>query len=69
MLGPGPALDEMTLTMSGNLSLCLDAIKPEGEVLPLYGWIKHMIAMVSTDAMYGPMNPFRLNPKIEKAFW
>ena len=68
-LSPGPALDEMNLAMSRNVLSVLDALNPDGEILNLYGWIKHTVSMVSTDAMYGPMNPFRLNPKVEQAFW
>jgi hypothetical protein len=35
----------------------------------LFSWIRHTICLASTDAMYGPSNPFRVDPQLENAFW
>ncbi|KAF9699632.1 hypothetical protein EKO04_002456 [Ascochyta lentis] len=35
----------------------------------LYSWIRHTICLASTDALYGPCNPFRVDPELEDAFW
>ena len=36
--------------------------------LDLYSWVHHTITLASTDAVYGPANPFQ-DPKVEKGFW
>lgn len=34
-----------------------------------YKWIRRTVCLASTDALYGPYNPFRLNSELESAFW
>jgi hypothetical protein len=35
----------------------------------LYSWIRRTVCLASTDAFYGPHNPFRVDPKLENSFW
>lgn len=35
----------------------------------LYAWVKHVVTICSTTAVYGKSNPFSLQPELEDAFW
>ena len=34
----------------------------------LYSWVQHVSTIFSTNAMWGPENPFK-DPQVEKGFW
>lgn len=34
-----------------------------------FSWIRHTVCLASTDVIYGPSNPFRVDPQLENAFW
>lgn len=36
--------------------------------IDLWKWLQHEVTMITTDSVYGPMNPYR-QPGIEAAFW
>jgi hypothetical protein len=40
----------------------------QGERIDLYAWCTHAITAASTDASYGPLNPYK-DRDIENAFW
>ncbi|KAL9622344.1 MAG: hypothetical protein Q9160_003355 [Pyrenula sp. 1 TL-2023] len=70
-LAPGPGLDAMTRIMVSNVAMSmerLDETVTEGGSLQLRSWLRHEITLASSNAVYGPMNPF-LNKEVEDAFW
>lgn len=67
----GENLDEMNRNMIGKLEVFLDelqAIATKAEAIDLHDWCKHAITVASTDSVYGPLNPYRVEG-IEDAFW
>jgi hypothetical protein len=66
MLGEG--LNEMNARMIGYMKVAIDSLDQQSGPIALHSWLKHAITIASTDAMYGPRNPYR-DPKVEKAFW
>ena len=68
-LAPGEALERMTNAMLLEASLCLQALENEN-VIDLFAWIRHMVTLCSTRAIYGSENPFnRDQGRLIKAFW
>ncbi|MCJ1419943.1 hypothetical protein MMC32_006299 [Xylographa parallela] len=68
-LTPGAILDGMNEKMLANVSAMLDGLDCEGGmVVNLFAWARHTITRASTDAFFGPLNPFK-PPEIEEAFW
>ncbi|MCJ1294630.1 hypothetical protein MMC34_006188 [Xylographa carneopallida] len=68
-LTPGAILDEMNEKMLTNVSAMLDGLDcREGMVTNLFEWARHTITRASTNAFFGPLNPFQA-PEIEEAFW
>lgn len=41
---------------------------PSGGRVDLHYWLRHLICRASTDAVWGPKNPFQ-DPKFEDGFW
>lgn len=75
-LAPGPNLDAMNVAMLENVAVALGELDAElgaagegGRVLDLYGWVRHVISLASTDAIYGAENPFRRDRRVEDGFW
>lgn len=66
-LAPGRGLDAMNRVMAGKISASMDTLEHE-KTVPLFGFVKHEIAMASTDAVYGPKNPFK-DLNVEHRFW
>lgn len=52
--------------MIKNLNFSIDALQSERNSIDLYFWCRHAIAVASTDALYGPLNPYK-DPAIESA--
>ena len=67
-LMPGPDLDAMNRMMIENLGTVLDAFQ-DGREVDLYKWSRSTITLASTDAAFGPGNPFRTTPSLEDDFW
>jgi hypothetical protein len=65
MLKPGPCLDQMVGVM---LQTASEALKDITEV-DLFDWTRRTVCLASTDAVYGPENPFRDDPTLEPTFW
>lgn len=70
-LAPGKALEDMTLAMVREVSVCLDALDHRGsdDEIDFFAWTRKTVTMCSTKAIYGPENPFSKYPELEKAFW
>ncbi|KAF2115747.1 cytochrome P450 [Lophiotrema nucula] len=66
-LAPGPALDAMNRVMAEKISGSMDRLEGE-KTVQLLEFVKHEIAMASTDSVYGRKNPFK-DPAIEERFW
>ena len=67
-LSPGPDVDKLNLRMLSSLQSLLNEAKDSQEPRNLLSWIQHVITQASTDAIYGPANPFA-DQKTEDAFW
>jgi hypothetical protein len=64
----GEGLNEMNSRMIGYMKVSIDELHEQRGPLALRSWVQHAITIASTDAMYGPRNPYR-EPEVEKAFW
>lgn len=70
-LAPGPDLDQITRDM---LSECADSLKSRDKSnvespIPLYGFLRTLVTLSSTTAIYGPSNPFAKDASLEDSFW
>ena len=70
-LAPGPTLDWMNETMLRKLLPFVDELEQRGDTteIDLYSWIRRAFAVSSTEAVYGPKNPFNHIAGLEEAFW
>ncbi|KAF2967250.1 hypothetical protein GQX73_g6348 [Xylaria multiplex] len=66
-LCPGKFLDEMNFISSERVRSSIDGIRP-GTNIKLGEWLRHHVTLATTDAVYGPHNPFR-EKEVENAFW
>ncbi|KAJ5115091.1 cytochrome P450 [Penicillium alfredii] len=63
----GTALDRMNERMVELLPPFVDELG-DAPTLDLYSWCQHAITVASTDATYGPLNPYK-DKVVEDAFW
>ena len=71
ILAPGPDLDKMNRAMIENIVNFmpqLDRAAGLANTLMLSHWLRHQVTIATTNAIYGPSNPF-LDLKVKKAFW
>ncbi|KAH8600689.1 cytochrome P450 [Bisporella sp. PMI_857] len=68
-LSPGANLDAMNRAAIQNVAEIVErlASRPTKHV-KLFEWAVHELSIATTDAVYGPMNPFK-DPAVEAAFW
>ncbi|KAI1272017.1 cytochrome P450 [Xylaria sp. FL0933] len=66
-LSPGKFLNEMNMVSAGSVLHSINDIRP-GINIKLDEWLTHEVTLATTDAVYGPYNPFRVK-EIEDAFW
>jgi hypothetical protein len=67
-LAPGPGLDAMNRRSVESLVASLDGRrKARSSVVSLFDWVQHEMIMATTDAEFGPGNPFR-EPEFERAW-
>lgn len=67
-LAPGPGLDSMCRKAVQGLTTSFDDIRQRGPaVVKLFKWVQHELVLATTDAEFGPGNPFR-DPAFEKAW-
>lgn len=67
-LSPGPDVAELNHRMLSSLQTLMDEPQDSPKPRCFLSWIQHVITRASTDAIYGPANPFA-DPKTEDAFW
>ena len=69
-LGSNSSLESMSRDMFGSIAAALQELDyHDGTVVDLSSWIKHAISIASTNAVYGPMNPFVTTSQVYTAFW
>ena len=71
-LAPGPQLDLMVQSMLSTLLPFLDELAGAGEgttTTDLYAWVRRAFTLAGIESLYGSENPFRLEPRLEDAFW
>ena len=67
-LAPGSDLEDMTEVMLHEVSRCLESLV-DGVEVDLFAWMKHTVTICSTRTIYGPSNPFNINPSFVGLFW
>lgn len=67
---PGEGVNWMIRVAAQTIVKRLDAIKCTNKTqsLNLWHWVRHEITIITTESVYGPLNPYR-DPEIESAFW
>ncbi|KAL8997833.1 MAG: hypothetical protein Q9169_003006 [Polycauliona sp. 2 TL-2023] len=70
-LSPGPSLEKMErAALTGIVGYLNElASEPNGVVVDLFAWLRTMMTISSTGALYGPQNPFSKRPELEQALW
>ncbi|KAL8717337.1 MAG: hypothetical protein Q9225_005412 [Loekoesia sp. 1 TL-2023] len=70
-LAPSESLDWMTRTMLTKMMEYVDPLgaSKDGTETNLYKWIRTAFTVSSTEAVYGPKNPFNHQPELEDVFW
>ena len=67
-LAPGEGLDLMNRTMIENVTNTMNQLTSPMPKIHLHSWLRHELAYATTEAVYGPENPFR-DPTVEQSFW
>jgi len=70
-LSPGARFDEMNRQMLQNVAAALDGLKPsptQPAKIDLVKWFRLNIVTATTNAVYGPQNPFK-DQSVVDAFW
>ncbi|KAK8043983.1 hypothetical protein PG993_004007 [Apiospora rasikravindrae] len=67
-LAPGPSLDAMNTAAIGSFADVIDSLAIRGpRQILLLPWVRSQIFLGTTDAIYGPHNPFR-DPSVAEAW-
>ncbi|KAI0902951.1 hypothetical protein F4823DRAFT_637155 [Ustulina deusta] len=66
-LNPGDLLNKMRMVSAQCVRDSVNNIQP-GATIKLDEWVRHHVTLATTDAIYGPYNPFR-EKEVETAFW
>jgi hypothetical protein len=69
-LVPGPNLDEMNRAMIQNVAASLDELMTTGKPVKkcLARWLRDTITIATTNAVYGPQNPYK-DQSVQDGFW
>ncbi|CAO2657099.1 Nn.00g059020.m01.CDS01 [Neocucurbitaria sp. VM-36] len=68
-VSPGSGLDAMNRKSVQNVASILAKLSSQApRTIKLFEWVKKEITLATTDAVYGPNNPFA-DPKIQDAYW
>jgi hypothetical protein len=64
---PGPSLDAINTIAIRTFANTMDQLVAEGpQQVSFFLWVRSQILIATTDAVYGPHNPFR-DPSVEEA--
>ncbi|KAI0429954.1 cytochrome P450 [Xylaria sp. FL1042] len=66
-LSPGKLLNEMNMVSASSVLNSINDIRP-GTNIKLDEWLRHQVTLATTDAVYGPYNPFQVK-EVEDSFW
>ncbi|KAJ2999262.1 hypothetical protein NUW58_g57 [Xylaria curta] len=66
-LNPGGLLNEMNIVSADRVREAINDIR-SGTKIKLDEWLRHQVTLATTDAVYGPHNPFQ-DKKVQNAFW
>ncbi|EXJ54712.1 hypothetical protein A1O7_10053 [Cladophialophora yegresii CBS 114405] len=72
VLGRGESLKELTRLQMALFSDMLNEVAIRGDdsvEIGLFEWIKSIFAFANAKALYGPENPFAVDPSLVDAFW
>ncbi|KAH0832633.1 cytochrome P450 [Fonsecaea pedrosoi] len=71
VLGRGESLKDLTRSQMSIFSEMLNEVAVGGDRLEtdLFGWIKSTFAFANAKSIYGPENPFALDPSLVDSFW
>ena len=69
-LAPGPNLDGLSQSMLANYAIFLRAHNDslQSHSFGLQAWIRQVITICTTSALYGEDSPFRRDPELSYAF-
>jgi hypothetical protein len=70
-LNPGQTLDELNRVTIDRVCGFVGNLRSEAwevKEISLVEWLRHHVTLATTDAVYGPYNPFR-DGKVENSFW
>ncbi|KAL8722992.1 MAG: hypothetical protein Q9225_000608 [Loekoesia sp. 1 TL-2023] len=70
-LGPGPSLEKMERVALERFLPFYNELESgtDGVVVDLFAWLRTAMTVASTEAIYGPQNPFSHQPELEDALW
>ena len=73
-VAPGLELDFLTKKWVETLNPFMDDLAELGRteggtVIDLFAWIKQSFGVSTTEAIYGPENPYKVEPELLQAFW
>lgn len=70
-LVPGGSLDELEHMVLESVLSSLDTMMANGNevVVPIFRWIRSIVSMASTNAIYGPEKHPMKDPKFIEGFW
>ncbi|KAK4973987.1 hypothetical protein LTR66_011142 [Elasticomyces elasticus] len=68
-LAPGPELNELNLAVLDQFADTINKFDASGREVKLWAWLRHHFSLASTNALYGPQNPFAIHPELEEVFW
>lgn len=69
-MSPQGGMDDMSRVAANITKRQLDIIqeRKERHRVDLWDWVQHDITLATTEAVYGPGNPYR-DPKVAQGFW
>lgn len=72
VMAPGTNLDLMVKNMLTLFTISFDTLVTNGKdgiEVNLFSWMRRHFSIASTEAIYGPANPFKKHADLEQAFW
>lgn len=73
ILNSSSDLELMARDMFQHISVHINQLEHEAEVdgshVDLSSWVKKAVSLASTNTIYGPKNPFSVDPEVCAAFW